>query len=444
MNYLRKHCALLMVLGASLLLGACSEQKKVVAVPPVPITVSTVLSRDLPLQVKAIGNVEAYKTVQIKSLVEGQLVGVHFKEGQDVQQGQLLFTIDKAPFLAALHQAESSLARDEAQAADARAQAARYQQLLKEGVVAKQQSDSIAADADAKTAAVAADRATVEQARLKLQYCSIYAPISGRTGNLMVQEGNLVKVNDTALVTINQIAPIYGTFSVPERNLAEVKHYASNGQLRVEARIPGDPAPVSGTLSFFDNTVDIATGMIKLKGVFANTERHLWPGQYVDLVLTLSVQPHVTVIPSAAVQTGQQGDFVFVVKPDKTAELRLVQVLRSGDGVSAIAPAAKPGQGVQPGETVVTDGQLRLTSGSKVEVKQVVAFDVPSAGGPGNDARGENARAAKPPIVEPQKNGQDATSEAAGGSGVSAPAAKPNGAPRASTTREAEKRQAEQ
>src|SRR5215471_461454 len=391
MTHLSKCCALAMALGASLLLGACSEQKKVVAVPPVPITVSTVLSRDLPLQVKAIGNVEAYKTVQIKSLVEGQLVGVHFKEGQDVQQGQLLFTIDKAPFLAALHQAESSLARDEAQAADARAQAARYQQLLKEGVVARQQSDSMAADADAKTAAVAADRATVEQARLKLQYCSIYAPISGRTGNLMVQEGNLVKVNDTALVTINQIAPIYGTFSVPEQKLAEVKHYAANGQLRVEARIPGDPAPVSGTLSFFDNTVDIATGMIKLKGMFANTERRLWPGQYVDLVLTLSVQPQVTVIPSAAVQTGQQGDFVFVVKPDKTAELRLVQVVRSGDGVSVIAPPAKPGQGVQPGETVVTDGQLRLTSGSKVDVKQAVAFNVPSIAGESREAKRESA-----------------------------------------------------
>ena len=381
-----RRLALTTVLCLALLMAGCTQQvKKAATQPPVPVTVATVVSRDLPVQVKAIGNVEAYKTVQIKSLVEGQLVGVHFKEGQDVEKGQLLFTVDKAPFVAALHQAESSLARDEAQAADARAQSTRYQQLLNEGVVAKQQADSMAADAEAKAAAAAADRAMVEQARLKLQYCNIYAPISGRTGNLMVQEGNLVKVNDIPMVTVNQISPIYGTFSVPEQNLAEVKRYAASGTLAVEARVPGDPAPVRGTLSFFDNTVDIATGMIKLKGTFTNAERKLWPGQYVDMVLTLSVQPHAIVVPSAAVQTGQQGDFVFVIKGDQTAELRLVQVARSGDGLTVVKPDSHSGQGVRPGEAVVTDGQLRLTSGSKVDVKQVNAVNVPS--GPRSDAR---------------------------------------------------------
>jgi multidrug efflux system membrane fusion protein len=390
---------LIAVLWLALLAAGCTEQKKAAAAPPVPVTVATVVTRDVPVQVKAVGNVEAYKTVQIKSLVEGQLVSVHFREGQDVEKGQLLFTIDKAPFEAALHQAQSMLQRDEAQAADARSQAERYQQLLKEGVVARQQADSIAADANAKLAAVAADRAAVEQAQLKLQYCSIYAPIAGRTGNLMVHEGNLVKANgDNPLVTINQIAPVYGTFSVPEKQLGEIKRRASSGQLEVEARIPGDNAAAFGALSFVDNAVDTATGMIKLKGTFANGDRRLWPGQYVDIVLTLSTLAHAVVVPSAAVQTGQQGDFVFVVKPDKTAELRLVQIARSGDGVAIVTPSAKPGQGVQPGESVVTDGQLRLTSGSKVEIKQVNAVNVPSAPRSGisnGDRQADVARARK-------------------------------------------------
>ena len=248
----------------------------------------------------------------------------------------------------------------------------------KQGIVAKQQADAIISDAEAKQAVVEADRAAVEQARLRLQYCNIYAPISGRTGNLMMYQGNLVKVNaDTPMVTINQISPIYGTFSVPEQYLGEIKKRsgASRSNLAVRAELPNEAVPVRGALSFVDNTVDPATGQIKLKGTFANVERKLWPGQYVNMVLTLAVQPNAIVIPSAALQTGQAGEFVFVIKADKTAEQRLVKVARITGNKQVVISS-----GVQPGETVVTDGQLRLVSGAHVDIKEVNASAIePSA-----------------------------------------------------------------
>src|SRR5207248_11016267 len=242
---LRPPLLLIAVAAVALSLAGCQQNKqsRQTAQPPVPVTVAKVMQKNEPVEVKAIGTVEPYSSVQVKSLVEGQIVGVHFKEGQDVQKGQLLFTIDKAPFEAALNQAESTLAQDIAQMKDAKAQAGRYAELEKQGVVAKQQADTMISAADAKQALVAADRAAVEQARLRLQYCNIYAPIAGRTGNLMIYAGNLVKVNaDTPMVTINQISPIYGTFSVPEQYLGEIKKRsgASRSNLAVRAELPND------------------------------------------------------------------------------------------------------------------------------------------------------------------------------------------------------------
>jgi multidrug efflux system membrane fusion protein len=331
------------------------------------VLVATVEQKAVPLQLKAIGAVEAYSNVSVKTQVTGELTGVHFKEGADVSKGQLLFTLDKRPFEAALKQAQGMLARDQAQAANARNQANRSRALNQAGVVSKEEYDRMQSEADALDAAVLADQAAVENARVQLVYCSIYSPINGRTGPLLIHQGNMIKANDTPfLVSINQVEPIYATFTVPEQNLAEIKRYSSRGKLRVQAFIPNDPRrPAEGWLSFIDNTVDQATGTIKLKGEFPNADRRLWPGQFVDVVLTLAQQPNAIVVPSQALQNGQQGQFVFVVKPDMTVEARPVVLDRSTDGQAVIS------KGLTPGEQVVTDGQLRLVPGvTKVELKK--------------------------------------------------------------------------
>jgi len=331
---------------------------------------ATVEQRDVPLQVKAIGAVEAYSNVSVKTQVTGELTGVHFKEGEDVSKGQLLFTLDKRPFEAALKQAQGMLARDQAQAANARAQAKRYESLHKAGVVSKEEYEQMQSNADALDAAVLADQAAVDNARVQLAYCTIYSPIDGRTGPLLIHQGNMIKANDTPfLVSINQVQPIYTTFTVPEQNLADIKRFSRQGRLRVQAFIPNDTrGPATGWLSFIDNTVDQATGTIKLKGEFANADRRLWPGQFVDVILTLTQQPKAIVVPSQAIQNGQTGQFVFVVKPDMTVEARSVILDRSTDGQAVI------GKGLTAGEQVVTDGQLRLVPGvTKVELKEVVA-----------------------------------------------------------------------
>ena len=347
----------------------------------VPILAATVEQKDVPLQVKAIGAVEAYSNVSVKTQITGELTGVHFKEGQDVNKGQLLFTLDKRPFEATLKQAQGMLAKDQAQAANARAQAKRYESLNKAGVVSKEEYEQMQSNADALDAAVLADQATVDNARVQLVYCTIYSPIDGRTGPLLIHQGNMIKANDTPfLVSINQVQPIYATFTVPEQNLADIKRYSGQGKLRVQALIPNDTrGPAGGWLSFIDNTVDQATGTIKLKGEFVNADRRLWPGQFVDVVLTLAQQPKAIVVPSQAIQNGQTGQFVLVIKPDMTVEARPVTLDRSTDGQAVIA------KGLAAGEQVVTDGQLRLVPGvTKVELKQAAA---PAPGAPPVAAR---------------------------------------------------------
>jgi len=344
----------------------CSKPQAAPAAPPVvPVTVTTVVQKTVPVQVTAIGNVEAYSTVSIKAQLSGEVVGVHFREGQDVRKGQLLFTIDKRPFEAALQEAIANLARDRARAENARIQAQRYAKLLAEGVVSSQQNDQAVADADALNATVRADEAAVEKAKLDLQYCTITSPIDGRTGSLMVHAGNLVKANDVPiLLVINQVTPIYVNFAVPEQYLADVKKYMATGKLKVQAIVADDPKrPEEGMLSFVDNTVDSTTGTIHLKGTFANQQRRLWPGQYVNVVLTLTAQPNAVVVPAQTVQTGQSGQYVFVVKSDNTVESRPVVPGRTVQGETIIE------KGLQPGEVVVTDGQLRLVPGSKIRIK---------------------------------------------------------------------------
>ena len=346
--------------------SACSKGKSPPPQKPVvPVSAATVVQKTIPVQISAIGNVEAYSTVGVKFQIGGILTHVHFKEGQDVLKGDLLFTIDPRPYEAALKQAEANLAKDNAQLENARKEVSRYEELVKKGYVAQQQYDQISTNAVAFEATVNADKALVENARLQLKYCYIYSPINGRTGNLFANEGNLIKANaDNPIIVVNQIQPIYVTFSVPEQYLSEIKKYMSGGKVKVQAFITkGEDNPEEGILTFVDNTVDVTTGTIKLKGTFANKGKRLWPGQFVDVVVTLTTQPNAIMIPSQAVQTGQSGVYVFVIKNDLTVESRPVVVPRSLDGESVIE------KGLQPGEKVVTDGQLRLVPGAKVEIK---------------------------------------------------------------------------
>jgi multidrug efflux system membrane fusion protein len=357
--------ALALMLTASLSGVSCSS--KTAAVGPdlaVPVNVAKAVKKTVPIQLSAIGTAEAYSTVSIKGQVNAVLKEVHFKQGDFVKKGDLLFTLDARPFQASLAQAEANLARDKAQADLTIVQAERYKKLFDQGISAKEQYDQMQANAAAQQGSVHADEAAVESAKLQLQYCAIYSPVDGRTGALQVYPGNLVKENDVpVLVVINEIAPLYEDFSVPEQYLGVIKKYMAGGRLQIEATPYGDTAAEVGYLTFVDNTVDSTTGTIKLKGTFANTDHRLWPGQFSTVSLRLSEEENATVVPTQAVQTGQSGDFVFVIKPDQSAESRPVKVARTLGTESVIA------KGIEPGETVVTDGQLRLIPGIKVQIK---------------------------------------------------------------------------
>ena len=362
--------AFVLLVGIYSLIGCAKQKQEPVKRPPVPVSVGSVVEKTVPVQLRAIGNVEAYSTIQVRSQIGGILHRVHFKEGQDVKKGDLLFTIDPRPYEAMIQQAEANLAKDISQMEYAREEAGRYEELVKKGYVAKEQYEQFRTSAIALQATVNADKAVLENARLQLKYCYIYSPINGRTGNLISNEGNLIKANaDNAMVVINQVQPIYVNFSVPEQNLSDIKKYMGVGKLMVSAFISkkddsrNDEVPEEGVLTFVDNTVDPTTGTIKLKGTFENPKKRLWPGQFVDIMVTLTTQPNAVVVPSSAVQTGQNGQYVFVVKPDLTVESRPVTVSRPYGEFVIVA------QGVTPGEKVVTDGQLQLFPGAHVEVK---------------------------------------------------------------------------
>lgn len=362
--------AILLTLGA-LSVGCTKQQAAAPEQRAVPVAVATARLQDVPVQVRAIGNVEPYSTVSIKAQVNGPVTAVHFTEGQEVRKGDLLFSIDPRPFQVALEQAQAALAEDTAQLENAKAQEGRYAKLLQEGVIAQEQYDQFRTNYRAYEAALAADQALIENANLNLAYCTIRSPIDGRTGSLAVHAGNLVKANDVPiLVVINQVNPIYVSFSVPQQYLAEIKTQMAGRPLRVEAFVENDRRPEEGTLTFVDNAVDPATGTIRLKARFENQAQRLWPGLFVNAVLTLGVEHGAVVVPSEAVQEGQRGSYVFVIKPDSTAEVRPVTVGRTSSRDTVIE------KGLTAGEQVVTDGQIRLVTGSKVE---------PKAGEPGSN-----------------------------------------------------------
>ena len=360
-------------LAGFLFVGACSgdpsaEEPQSKDRPAVPVMVASVFTKDVPIQVSSVGNVEAYSTVAVKSRVSGELVAVHFREGQEVKEGDLLFTIDKAPYEVALREAQARLERDQALARKARDDVRRNMPLAEKDIVSRQALDQVVSTAEAAEALVKADQATVENLQLQLGYCSIRSPISGRTGSLLIQKGNLVKANDEnkSLVTVHQLEPIYVTFAVPEKYLGEINRRTKEGKMEVQVYTvenPGNAEPIAGVLSFVNNTVEQTTATIRLKATFQNTDRRLWPGQTINAVLTLGVQPKAVVVPSQAIQSGQSGTYAFVIKQDKTAELRLVSVSRSTNGETVIE------KGLSPGEIVVMDGQLLLTPGARVSIR---------------------------------------------------------------------------
>jgi len=358
---------------------------------PAPVVVAKVSQRDVPIEVTVVGNVEAYATITIIPQVGGQLTEVAFSEGDLVKKGQKLFVIDPRPLEAALQQnianlardkallgqAEANLARDVASEKYARIEVERYGKLFDEGIVSKEQGDQYRTNADTLAQSVLADKAAIESskaqmasddamisnAKVQLSYTTIYSPIDGKTGNLTVKLGNVVSANQTALDTITQIEPIYVTFAVPEANLSDIKRYMAQGSLQVVAKNQAGDATEVGALTFVDNNVDMTTGTIKLKGTFPNTDHKLWPGQYVNVVLRLTVRPNALVVPNQAVQSGQDGTFIYIVNDDKTVSARNVV---TGPRVDQDLVIEK---GVEEGETVVTEGQLRLAPGSRVQIR---------------------------------------------------------------------------
>jgi membrane fusion protein, multidrug efflux system len=440
-------------------LGACSggnaESKQPPRRPVVPVAVAPVERKIVPLLVQAIGTVEAYQVVQVRAQVGGELMRVHITEGQDVKKNDLLFTLDSRPFEAALanaqatlakdqgavaqaravlqrdtarvSQSRATLARDQAQAKNAEVSERRYADLLKRELIAQEQYDQIKTTADALAATVQsdeadiasaeetvradaaavrsaeeivrADAALVENARLQLGYTTIRSPIDGRAGSLLLNQGNIVRSggnSDSTLIAINQVQPIYVSFTVPQQQLPEIKRYMADGPLMADAIASGESKPARGTVTFIDNAVDQTTGTIRLKATFANADRRLWPGQFVNVALTLTVEPDALVIPVQALQTGQQGPYVFVVKNDQTVDTRRVQVKRTQGSETILAG------GVQAGESVVTDGQPRLVQGAKVEVRTAGAgkgpASAPAMGGKpsGDKAPGAGARTPVP------------------------------------------------
>ncbi len=473
-----------LILAATAACSGGNAESKTAAQPPkrpaVPVAVAVVEVKEMPVQIQAIGTVEAYSVVSVKAQVGGELMRAHVKEGQDVRKGELLFSIDPRTYEAALAQAQANMAkdqvqvqqaravlqrdmarvgqakanlvRDQAQSTNAQAQERRYSDLLAKELVSHEQYDQVKANAEALTATlradeadvrsaeetvhadeaairsaeqtVRADAAAVDNARLQLGYTTIRSPVEGRAGSLGMNEGNVVRAtgtNDSTLLVINQVQPIYVSFTVPQQQLAEIKRYMAEATLAVDAVPSGETRPVRGAVTFIDNAVDATTGTIRLKATFANQERRLWPGQFANVALTLAVQPDAIVVPSQALQTGQQGAFVFVVKPDATVETRRIVAARTLGNETIVA------SGLQAGEKVVTDGQARLTGGAKVEVR---APSSRAGGGErprdaGVPARGEGAK--DTPGAKDAPAGKDGppTAPAAPGKGAAAKDAAP-------------------
>ncbi|MBF0590876.1 MAG: efflux RND transporter periplasmic adaptor subunit [Nitrospirae bacterium] len=389
---MRVQSALLALLLLFLLLASCTVEKDKPKTPPPPpvvsVTAARAVERDIPVLLRAVGEVQPHATVSIKSVVGGQLQHIHFREGQDVNKGDILFTIDPGPFEAALEQARANLVKDTVQLETAQKEALRYEQLLKKEYISTSQYDQVSTSASSLKATVEADKAAIDNAALQLGYCYIRAPISGRLGSILLYQGNIIKASDDnkAIVIINQIQPIYVDFAVAAGYLQQINTLSQSQRLVVEAIITqgqgassnnasSNSASIKGTLTFIDNTIDKTTGTIHLKGEFENSDRRLWPGQFVNVVLHLTTRPRAIVVPSEAVLAGQNGQYVFVISDNQTVTNTPVTTSLTSDGQTVVD------SGLHPGDNVVTDGQLRLVTGSKVAVKDHSPTNSPSSGG---------------------------------------------------------------
>jgi multidrug efflux system membrane fusion protein len=362
--------------------AACGGGKKAGGgPPPVPVLAGDVKRMAVPLEIAAIGHVEAFSTVAVKPRVGGEIQKVGFREGDDVAAGALLFVIDPRPFESALSEAKANLARDRARLREAEQTFKRYEDLIKKEYITQEQFDQARANEEALRATTQGDEAALEHGQLNLEYCRITAPVPGRTGGLLVHAGNIVKANDDKpLVVINQVEPVYVSFAIPERDFIEVKKRSAGTRLAVVATPQGGKTE-TGELTFLDNAVDPTTGTIILKGLFPNRDRALWPGQYVNVSLTLKVDEEALVAPLDSIQTGQTGSYVFRVKPDRTVEIRPV-VVRRNWGVWALITS-----GLDSGDRVVTDGHLRLAPGTTIVEKGETAPVAPAAAKPAEGPR---------------------------------------------------------
>jgi multidrug efflux system membrane fusion protein len=330
---------------------------------PVPVTVAPVQQRTTAVTVPSFGTVEACAEVEVKAQVTGILMQVHFTEGQMVKKGDRLLSIDPRQPQASLKMAQANLEKDQAQLKNAEREAARQTELLQKGFASQDVYDQALTAVETLRAAVSADKAGIENAALQLDYCSICSPVDGCTGRLLVHQGNLIKANDITVVSVRQVDPLYVSFWVQEQHLSAIRKNAAVGALDVGVTLPGeDTEPVHGTLSFIDNTVDPDNRTIHLRATFANQDRRLWPGQYVKVLLTIAQEPNSILVPSQAIQTGQNNQFVYVVKSDQTVEARTISTRRTLDNETVI-------DGVKPGEVIVTDGQLRLVPGARIQIK---------------------------------------------------------------------------
>ncbi|HEY5930497.1 MAG TPA: efflux RND transporter periplasmic adaptor subunit [Burkholderiales bacterium] len=366
---LRTMPAIVAVLLAACTLAACSDKNGAQAEakkspPSVPVLVAQVVEKRMPLRLHAIGNVETIASVAVKARVDGQITHVHVRDGQDVAAGDLLFQLDPKPYQSQLEQAQANLDRDQAQLDYLKGQEERYQDLLKQNFVSKEGYAQVAANFRGAEAGVKANQAAVQHARVNLGYTTIRAPIQGRVGKVMLSEGNLVKGNDTVqMLVINQLSPIYVSVAVPQQYLNEIRTLHRTAPLRVEAALDKGGKTLAGKLAFIDNSVDVSTGTIKLRGIFENREKELWPGQFVDAWVSLRDDDKALVIPTQALQTGPKGQYVYVVKADSSAELRSVEVART-EGEETVLTG-----GVSAGETVVVDGASRILPGTRVSTK---------------------------------------------------------------------------
>jgi len=360
-------CALPAALAVCALAG-CSDKNNAQAEakktpPAIPVLVAQAVEKRMPLRLHAIGNVETVASVAVKARVDGQIIRAYVRDGQDVAKGDLLFQLDPKPYQSQLAQAKANLAQSQAQLEYLRGQEERYQELLAQNFVSREGYAQVASNFHSAGAGVNAAAAAVESARVSLAYTTIRAPIGGRAGKVLLSEGNLVKGNDTlALVVINQISPIYVSFAVPEQHLPDIRANKANAPMGIEVEIEKGKM-VPGKLAFADNTVDATTGTIRLRGLFANKDKQLWPGQYVDTWITLRDEDNALVVPAQAVQTGPNGPYAYVVREDSSTEMRPIAVRRT-DGEEAVIES-----GLKAGETVVTDGASRLLPGSRVSVK---------------------------------------------------------------------------